>query len=512
MKLTSTGWDRRAEWRARAEALHPELKRWTVFPVALVEPEYCEQAWQKCQMRETAPGNSLNEREFTTGEAFTIDFGESLVGRIRLRIRPVGRNDSPLRLTLTAAELPYEAAADFSGYHGSLSRAWLQDETVNIDVLPGVYELPRRYSLRYLKIKVVAAAGRVVFDEIAVVAEAAERELPKPPAGLTPERAAIHQVALRTLRNCMQSEMEDGPKRDRRLWLGDLRLQALADAVGFRRFDLIERSLLLLAAGTDDDGRVPGCIYTKPELRHGNDVVDYALLFIPTLDDLVCETGNLELAKSLYPLAARQVELFRPNMSEDDLVRYDAPGWIFIDWATFDRQTAMQGVLIYSLKALARLADRLELPADAAAYRAEAERYSVALRRLRYDRSRNLVLSGAEDEVSYAGQVWPILAGVFSPEEARAILMAVELVPTAQRPVTPYMHHHLVEAFRFAGMTEKADAWIDAYWGAMVRYGADTFWEVFVPGDDFLSPYHDALINSACHAWSCTPVCFLSEA
>lgn len=28
--------------------------------------------------------------------------------------------------------------------------------------------------------------------------------------------------------DCMQSVFEDGPKRDRRLWLGDLRLQALA--------------------------------------------------------------------------------------------------------------------------------------------------------------------------------------------------------------------------------------------------------------------------------------------
>lgn len=502
-------WDRRAEWLERAESLKPELEHWAVEPRALVEPEFCEDAWQKCRMRDLAPAAALRERAFGGGDSFTVDFGESVVGRLRLRMRPVGRNDSPLRLRLTAAELPYEASADFSGYHGGLSRAWLQDEVVNFDILPGEFVLPRRYSLRYLKIEILCVAEQVVFDAVEVIAEAAVRDLPEPPAALSPERAAIDRVALRTLRNCMQTVMEDGPKRDRRLWLGDLRLQARANAASFRRFDLIERSLLLLAAASDDDGRVPGCIYTEPELRHGNDTVDYALLFAPTLEDLVRETGDVELGRDLYPLAVRQYELFRPGIDADGLVRYDLEGWAFIDWAAFDRQMPMQGVAIYSLRALARLAERLGYAEEAQLRRAEAERLAQALRRFRYDADRKLILSGPEGEVSWAGQIWPILAGVFTPEEAREILLAVEQVPGAQRPVTPYMHHHLLEAYCFAGLREKAEAWIDSYWGGMVRLGADTFWEVYVPGDDFLSPYGDALINSACHAWSCTPACFL---
>ena len=34
----------------------------------------------------------------------------------------------------------------------------------------------------------------------------------------------------------------------------------------------------------------------------------------------------------------------------------------------------------------------------------------------------------------------------------------------------------------------------------MVAKGADTFWEVYVPGNDRLSPYDNHLINSYCHA------------
>ena len=39
------------------------------------------------------------------------------------------------------------------------------------------------------------------------------------------------------------AEAEDGPKRDRRLWLGDLRLEALANYETYRNFDLVKRLL-----------------------------------------------------------------------------------------------------------------------------------------------------------------------------------------------------------------------------------------------------------------------------
>jgi hypothetical protein len=55
------------------------------------------------------------------------------------------------------------------------------------------------------------------------------------PAATTsdPQLKAIDNVAVLTLQNCMQEVFEDGPKRDRRLWLGDLRLQALVNDVTF---------------------------------------------------------------------------------------------------------------------------------------------------------------------------------------------------------------------------------------------------------------------------------------
>lgn len=59
------------------------------------------------------------------------------------------------------------------------------------------------------------------------------------------------------------------------------------------------------------------------------------------------------------------------------------------------------------------------------------------------------------------------------------------------------------------GMEEQARDYLEYYWGGMVEKGADTFWEAYDPNDDYLSPYGFFPVNSACHAWSCTPVYFI---
>lgn len=497
----------RASWLARANKFKPVLKHWSVPAVSIVECVPSDTAWQQTEVKTIGSAAALSTRRFKTGDSFVVAFAESVVGRIHMKLSPCGKNDSPLRIRLIAAEMPYEIARGFNDYHGTLSSSWLQEEFVNIDVLPCACQFPRRYSLRYLKIEIIAAAGEVVFDELKVVAESAEERMPDSPSGLSEVGWKIDRVALRTLRNCMQDFFEDGPKRDRRLWLGDLRLQAKANMQSFGRHDLAERSLLLLAAATDDQGRVPACIYTEPELRHGNDLIDYALLFSDVVNDYVAATSNVALGKELFPLVCRQFELFRPNINANGLVREDIAN-SFIDWAQFNRQAAMQGVYIYALKAGAQLALRLGNRNASESLNEEAGTLSRALKKLLYKPSQKVVVSGPNNEISYASQIWAILAGVFSKDDARSILSSIEGVAGAIAPKTPYLFHHLVEAYFYADMKSKANALIEYYWGGMIKNGADTFWEVFDPNSAFLSPYGDALINSACHAWSCTPICF----
>ena len=67
------------------------------------------------------------------------------------------------------------------------------------------------------------------------------------------------------------------------------------------------------------------------------------------------------------------------------------------------------------------------------------------------------------------------------------------------------MYHYYAEALLQLGLTEKAEEVIRSYWGGMIRDGADTFWELYDPEDPDTSPYGGTIVNSYCHAWSCTP-------
>ena len=144
-----------------------------------------------------------------------------------------------LRFCETARELE----DDSNDYHGSLCRSWLQDEVINVD-FPGVYRMPRRYAARYVLIKILYASQPVTLTEFAFEAvSSADMNALKPCEIQDGELAVIDRVATHTLRNCMQRVFEDGPKRDRRLWIGDLRLEALANYYTFGNVELTRRCL-----------------------------------------------------------------------------------------------------------------------------------------------------------------------------------------------------------------------------------------------------------------------------
>ena len=67
----------------------------------------------------------------------------------------------------------------------------------------------------------------------------------------------------------MQTVYEDGPKRDRRLWIGDLYLEALANAHTFKNHELTKHCLYLLAAFANDEGLLhPHCSKSLNPIRN----------------------------------------------------------------------------------------------------------------------------------------------------------------------------------------------------------------------------------------------------
>ena len=104
-----------------------------------------------------------------------------------------------------------------------------------------------------------------------------------------------------------------------------------------------------------------------------------------------------------------------------------------------------------------------------------------------------------------------ILGGAIDGDEAKNILLASLENSEAKQPCTPYMRHYVTEAMFKLGMKDEAIEYIKKFWGGMVEKGADTFWEAYIPENPDFSPYDDRLINSLCHAWSCTPSYFIRK-
>ena len=62
-----------------------------------------------------------------------------------------------------------------------------------------------------------------------------------------------------------------------------------------------------------------------------------------------------------------------------------------------------------------------------------------------------------------------------------------------------------------AGLKDEATEYIKWFWGGMIKAGADTFWECWDGKNEEVSPYGGSMLNSYCHAWSCTPAYIIKK-
>ncbi|MBP1965469.1 sugar hydrolase [Paenibacillus aceris] len=502
----------------KAEKLVPDLHKTIVWPQSVIEVVVDEEAFQGWR---TQPAGAVTDKlaqSFGKGESFILDFGDHQVGYVSLTIKSEGSpQDAPLGLKLIFGEMPCEVAELFDSYEGWLSKSWLQEETVYIDVLPAVLKLPRRYCFRYLKVEVIDTSRKytVSFADIRCTAvTSADVSKVKPlPAELPEDLAAIDRISIKTLQDCMQTVFEDGPKRDRRLWIGDLRLQALANYYTFGHYDLVKRCLYLFGGMTLEDGTVGACVFEKPHpIVDDTRLYDYALFFVATLYDYYETSKDREALVELWPVALEQIRIGLSRLDASGLVRDDDTWWCFTDWhPKLNKQASAQAVLLYSLTRGHALAEVLGEEQEAAFIADQMNRVRRASLTHLWDSEKNFFVSGPDKQISWASQVWMVLAGVLNETENAQLMDRLFEQPPEIGMTTPYMHHHLIEALFESGRTEKAVEQMRAYWGEMVKDGADCFWEIYNPNDKKLSPYGSNLINSYCHAWSCTPTYFIRK-
>lgn len=509
------------EWLQKAEACKPELSYRTITPERIVRSVQDTAAFQGWRMEDAGKPDMLFDVPFKKHPSVTVDFGDHYTGYLTFSIKPamLKAADAPIRLKFTLAEVPGELNASLEPYKGTLARSWVQDEIVTITSVPAEITIPRRLSGRYLKIELLGISRQFdfVFDKLEFTAQTSvTTEVPALTPGTDSLIQDIYKVGLNTLKECMQTVYEDGPKRDRRLWIGDLYLEALANAYSFKNHRLTKHCLYLLAALANDEGLLHATILEepKPHPQYGTHTLDYCLIYNVALLEYLKETGDMETADDLWPVAVRQIEMALRQFSPEwiyDMGKHPQY-WLVFDWKDgYDRQASMQGLTIFALDKSYELAKMLGKEKQVGEWPAIAQKMKKAARQRFYDKERGVIVSGRNNQVSYLSQVWMILSNTLNTKEGAKAMRTVMSMPDACYPGCPYAYHYVMEALLACGMQDDARTLMTDYWGSMVERGADTFWEVYDPDNDYLSPYGSFAINSYCHAWSCTPVYFINK-
>lgn len=490
----------------KSETFKKPLLTERVEPVALVKVcanKAAFQGWQVQKLSNISFPLTLEENEII------IDFGNHYTGYLNISLEGVPEHipDSPTNIAFSFAEMPIELAETAVENKNSLSVGWLQNDFKTIPMLPYSGSLERRYAFRYLKLKRVDSVRFAVkITALYVQAVSAVRlcnALPFQPADNT--LAAIDRICVNTLKECEQDVFEDGPKRDRRLWIGDLRLQALVDYVTFRNFDLIKRCIYLFAEHRNNKGLVAPYVFPySPPFVDQWYYLDYSLCFVLCLADYLENTGDNALPMELYPIALHQVNYAagafreRTGFTNEDF---------FIDHGHYDRSTAALGYFAYVLRSMVSLSKKLGKRVEK--FQSILTEVNAALL-LKQDEKTGLFVA-KNGEISWQSQVWAALSGALSRQQAQVLLKRTAKYNPEIHISSPFMTHYYLEALYLNGLAAEATAYIKSYWGAIINAGFDCCPECFDVANERVTPYFNPVLNSACHAWSCTPSYWLRK-
>lgn len=512
---------KRKSWLEKAEANKPVLIVTEKKPLQQVEMVKDPDAFQGWKAMRIGAIEDLYKESFKSKSKVIVDFGEHITGSFSFSVGILANTpDAPLRFKLTFGEVPSEVVTPFDPFPaGSLSRAWLQDEVMTVMTLPAVVTIPRRVSFRYVKIELLANSSYDFnISGMSCKAVTSASSTPELLLNTTPQIFKdIDRVGLHTLKECMQTVYEDGPKRDQRLWLGDLYLEALANYESFRQNNLTKRCLYLLAALSQPEGWLHGTVFEVPEPhpQSGQKLLDYSFLFTVSLKDYLKATNDRETVDDLWPVAKKQVDIVKNYLQDNGLMdfkRANREWWIFFDWKdNFHREVSLQGISIFALRETYELAKQLNRESEVAELPALIKKMTKAAQKNYYNPKSGFYTGLLNDQISYASQVWMVLGGVPTKAQAQRALNALPVTENVCYPGGPYMYHYYVQALIDSDLPDEARKVVENYWGGMLKKGADTFWEVYDPQDEFRSPYNFYPMNSYCHAWSCTPVYFIRK-
>lgn len=337
----------------------------------------------------------------------------------------------------------------------------------------------------------------------------------------------IWKVGAYTMDLTTREFFVDGIKRDRWTWSGDAIQSYLMNY--YLRFDTdtVRRTIRQLR-GKD------------PVTAHINTIMDYTFYWFKSILDYYEFTADIDFVREMYPRMLTMMQYVLGRTDSEGFADGRPDDWIFVDWVDFPMHK--RGVMAFeqilfakSLETMSRCAVLLrDNPMDnppqgsrtTEEYAHDVTKYSTLYETLRknidatfWDDVVKAFLHSVEDGeinpmVTKFPNMFAMLFGYVSEERKAEILHNVMLNPSVEAITTPYMRFYELEALCMMGQHDFVMKEIKDYWGGMLRNGATSFWEKYVPGEkgtEHLQMYGRPYGKSLCHAWGASPVYLLGR-
>jgi hypothetical protein len=210
------------------------------------------------------------------------------------------------------------------------------------------------------------------------------------------------------------------------------------------------------------------------------------------------------------------------RLNADGMAEGQPDDWIFVDWVDFPMHK--RGTLCFEQILLCKALETMALCAkllgiNKSDYRVKAEQLRNKVRQTFWSYEQKAYYHAIEDgqmnkQITKFPNMFAILYGYAYEEQRREIMQSVMLNPDIPAITTPYMRFYELETLCMDGRHTQVLQEMRDYWGGMLREGATSFWEKYVPtesGTQHLAMYGRPYGKSLCHAWGASPVYLLGK-
>ena len=297
----------------------------------------------------------------------------------------------------------------------------------------------------------------------------------------------------------------DGIKRDRWCWSGDAYQSYKANNYLFFDPAITKRTIVALLG-------------KPPYEQHINTINDYSMYLIIGAYEYYYATGDKQFIQVYYPRLKALYDFIEGRTNEAGYVCQRPGDWIFIDWSDIDKggDLCAEQILFWQCRnAMASLSELVGL--DGEGYRKAADKLKRNIMRdfWREDRGGfvDCYTTGRENITRHAN-IFAIMYDFVTEKRARKITRMVLENDEITQITTPYFEFFELCALGKMGKLSAVQKKIESYWGGMVKLGATSIWEQYLPeqvGIQHYGMYGMKYGCSLCHAWGGGPIYLLGR-